>query len=154
MLVINDLKELEALSGKEIGTSDWLTITQERINDFAKATGDFQWIHMDAERCQAESPFGTTIAHGFLTVSLIPVLFGQVMEVNNTRMAVNYGLNKTRFVTPVPVNSSIRLSVKNTTVEPMKGGLKVVNTCTIEIEGKTKPACIAESIVLYFGHKS
>lgn len=154
MLVINDLNEFIELTGKEIGQSDWLKITQERIHDFAKATGDYQWIHVDEARCEQASPFGKPIAHGFLTLSLIPVLFAEVLEVNNVRMAINYGLNKVRFMTPVPVNASIRLSVKVAGTEPVKGGLKVINTCTVEIEGKTKPACVAEHIVLYYANKN
>lgn len=131
MRTINNLEELTALSGEEIGKSDWLEISQERINDFAQATGDFQWIHLDAERCKAESPFKTTIAHGFLTLSLIPVLFAQIMEVKNIRMAVNYGLNKTRFISPVPVQSKIRLSLQIADVEPIKGGIRVINTLSL-----------------------
>ncbi|MGB0525315.1 MAG: MaoC family dehydratase [Flammeovirgaceae bacterium] len=150
MQTINSLDALKVLKGKEIGKSDWLEITQERINDFAQATGDYQWIHVDAERCKSESPFGKPIAHGYLTLSLIPVLFEQILEVKNIRMAVNYGLNKTRFLAPVKVNSRIRLKLEMAQCEEVKRGLRVVNTCTVEIEGQEKPACIAESIVLYY----
>ena len=150
MVTINKLKEFKALEGQEIGKSEWLTITQERVNDFAKATGDFQWIHTDPERCKTDSPFKRPIAHGFLTLSLIPVLNAEVLAVNNVRMAINYGLDKTRFMKPVPVGSSIRLSVKLSSCKEMKSGMRVVSTCTVELEGQTKPACIADSIVVYF----
>lgn len=150
MVTINKLEEFKALEGQEIGKSEWLTMTQERIDDFAKATGDFQWIHTDPERCKTDSPFGKPIAHGFLTLSLIPVLNAQLLEVNNVRMAINYGLDKTRFMKAVPVGSSVRLSVKLANCKEMKGGMRVVSTCTVELEGQNKPACIADSIVVYF----
>lgn len=150
MKTISNVKDFAALKGTEIGASDWLTISQERINDFAKATGDYQWIHVNEERCKSESPFRKPIAHGFLTLSMIPVLYEQIVQVENIRMAVNYGLNKVRFLAPVPVNSKIRLVLELADYEEVKGGVKIINKCTIEIEGRQKPACIAETIIQYF----
>jgi len=150
MITISQLSEFQPLVGEVIGTSDWMKITSERVLDFAKATGDFQWIHLDEERCKQESPFGQPIAHGYLTLSLIPVLYAQLVEVKNIRMAINYGLNKTRFMKPVPVGAHIRLQAKVSSCEEIAGGIKVITTCTVELEGATKPACVAENIVLYY----
>ncbi len=148
-IVVESREQLLALAGKEVGSSGWLEVTQERINLFADATDDHQWIHVDPERAKA-GPFGATVAHGFLTLSLIPVLSMQVLEVRGIRLAVNYGLNKVRFPAPVRVGSRIRLRVKNLEVTDLNGaGLQLVNQMTIEVDGQDKPACVAETVVRY-----
>ena len=149
------LAELTAQVGKEIHVSDWLTITQEMINQFASATRDQQWIHVDAQRAQTESPFGNTVAHGFFTLSLIPYLTGSidptVERYPGKKLAVNYGLNKVRFPNPVLVNSRIRSHTVIANVEEVTGGLQIINQITIEIDGQAKPACVAETISrIYF----
>ncbi len=132
--------------GREVGPSEWVTITQERINQFAEATGDHQWIHIDAERAAKESPFGTTIAHGYLTLSLIPMFKTECMDYGNIKMGVNYGTNRVRFMTPVKVNSRVRGRFKLLEAEPIKGGVQMVWEATVEIEGLAKPACVAEIV--------
>jgi acyl dehydratase len=139
------LSELEALVGQNVGTSDWITVSQERINLFADATGDHQWIHLDAERA-AKGPFGTTIAHGFLTLSLLPEMGASAMEVRDTRMGVNYGLGKVRFPAPVPSGSRLRGHFKLTKFEPLDGGAQLTMEVTMEREGSEKPVCVAESL--------
>lgn len=140
------LAELAELVGQEVAVSDWLTITQEQVNLFAQATGDHQWIHVDVERAK-EGPFGAPIAHGFLTLSLLPRLLEGSMDVRETRMGVNYGLNKVRFTAPVPVGSRVRARTKLLEARPIdKGGYQMTWNVTIEIEGSDKPACVAESI--------
>jgi NADPH:quinone reductase len=134
----------------EVGKSTWLTVSQERINDFARATGDFQWIHVDEERAKTDSPFGRTIAHGFLTLSLIPVMFEKVVAIDGIRMAVNYGTNKVRFLAPVPSESKIRLSATLSGFADTEDGGRATFTCAVELEGKDKPACLAEVIVMYY----
>jgi len=143
--------ELQGLVGEEIGASDWLTIDQERINLFADATGDHQWIHVDPERAAKELPTGTTIAHGYLTLSLIPYLASQIMKVEGVTRGINYGANKVRFTNMVPVNSKVRARQKMLTCEPKAGGLQVIMEVTIEIEGQDRPACIAETISIIYG---
>ena len=143
------MSELRDLIGTELEPSEWLEVTQERIDAFAEATGDHQWIHVDPARA-AEGPFGTTIAHGFLTLSLIPMLVVQVSRVNGIRMGVNYGLNKVRFPAPVPVNSKLRAGVKLLTFGAIEGGAQAVNEVTIEREGGDKPCCVAETVVRYY----
>ena len=150
MKVIESLEKLKALEGTTLEPSNWLQVTQERINAFAEATGDFQWVHIDVERCKKESPFGAPIAHGYLTLSLIPVMFAEVIKVENIAMAVNYGVNKVRFTKPVPAGESIRLVVKVKEVGDIRGGVKFVVENTVELKNGGKPACIAESIVLYY----
>jgi acyl dehydratase len=145
MKVFDKLSDLQALVGQEIGVSDWVTIDQDRINLFAQATGDHQWIHLDAERAKT-GPFGTTIAHGFLTLSLLPELNAQAFTISDTRMGVNYGLNKVRFTSPVPVNSRVRARFKLVAYEPIEGGAQVTTEATIEREGGSKPVCIAETL--------
>jgi acyl dehydratase len=140
--------DLPALAGQEVGVSEWLEVTQERVNKFAEATEDFQWIHVDVERAQREN--GGTIAHGYLTLSLIPLLNKSLMEVAGVERALNYGSDKVRFVNMVKVGKRVRMRAKLLTVEPKSGGLQVKTECTVEIEGEAKPACIAETIVLYF----
>ncbi len=149
MKVVKGLEELKALVGQEIGVSDWLLIDQARINAFAEATGDHQWIHINPEMA-AKSPFGTTIAHGFLTLSLLPMLMDQIWKLEGVRMGVNYGTNKVRFTNPVPVNSKVRLRAVLEKVENIPGGAQIINKSTFEIEGKDKPACIVEGLSLIY----
>ena len=144
------LAELPSYVGEELGTSDWIEVTQERVNLFADATGDHQWIHVDVERAKAESPFGGPIAHGYLTLSLLVPLFDQVIVVTDTAMGVNYGLNKVRFPAPVPVGSKIRLTATLKDVEEVAGGLQVTASAVIEREGGDKPVCIAEPVFRFY----
>jgi len=145
-ITANGLDEILALAGKDLGHSDWLEITQERVNQFAEATGDHQWIHVDVERAKA-GPFKGTIAHGYLTLSLVIPLFHQLLEITGVSMGVNYGLEKVRFPSPVPVGSKIRLAGKVESVEPVAGnGAQMVVTFTVEIEGGGKPACVATAV--------
>jgi acyl dehydratase len=139
------LADLAPLVGQEIALSDWITVDQHRINLFADATGDHQWIHLDAERA-AKGPFGTTIAHGFLTLSLLPEMSASAMEVRDTRMGVNYGLNKVRFPAPVPSGSRLRGRFKLLAYEPLEGGAQLTVEVTMEREGSDKPVCVAESL--------
>ncbi|AVH94183.1 MULTISPECIES: MaoC family dehydratase [Streptomyces] len=136
--------------GTHIGTGDWTTVDQQRIDLFAEATGDHQWIHVDPERA-ATGPFGTTIAHGFLTLSLLPVLVKQVYRTEGVGMAVNYGLNKVRFMHPVRVGSKVRASVDLVSVEEVPAGRQVVSRVTVEIDGVDKPACVAETVTRLYG---
>jgi acyl dehydratase len=146
MKILKNLAELPALVGQEVAVSDWLTITQEQVNLFAQATGDHQWIHVDVERARA-GPFGGPIAHGYLTLSLIPKFFEMTLSVASTGMGVNYGLNKVRFTAPVPVGSRLRARMKLLAADPIdKGGYQLNWQVTIEREGSDKPACIAESL--------
>jgi len=147
MKTFNTLAELSAHVGTTVAVSEWLTISQEQINQFAQATGDHQWIHVDPERA-AQGPFGTPIAHGFLTLSLIPRFMETSMQVLHVRMGVNYGLNKVRFISPVPVNSRLRAYLKLLEVLPVdNGGVQQAWEVTIEREGAAKPACVAEALV-------
>ena len=139
------LADLAALAGQDIGSSDWLLIDQARINLFAEATGDHQWIHIDPARASA-GPFGAPIAHGFLTLSLLPVLFESAFAVADVRMGVNYGLNRVRFVSPVRVGSRVRGRFKLVSYEPLEGGAQLTVEATIELEGSVKPACVAETV--------
>jgi len=139
------IAELKDLVGQEIGVSDWITVTQERIQLFADATNDHQWIHLDTERAK-DGPFGTTIAHGFLTLSLLPEMAASAFGVRETRMGVNYGLNKVRFPAPVPSGSRLRGRFKLVNYEPLEGGAQITVQVTMEREGSDKPVCIAESI--------
>jgi acyl dehydratase len=147
---VNGIAGLKELVGTHLGYSDWLEITQERVNTFADATGDHQWIHVDPERATAESPFGGPIAHGYLTLSLGPVLMPQILRVNGTRMGVNYGCGKVRFPSPVPVGSNLRLGAHLDAVDDLGGGWAQISmTFTFEVEGADKPACVAEIIFRY-----
>ena len=139
------LAELKPLVGQELAVSDWITVTQERIGLFADATGDHQWIHVDAERARA-GPFGTTIAHGFLTLSLLPEMAASAFAVLDTRMGVNYGLNRVRFPAPVPSGSRLRGRFKLLAWEPLEGGAQLTIEVTMEREGADKPVCVAESV--------
>jgi acyl dehydratase len=146
MRTFNGPDELRAAAGEHIGYSDWLEVEQDRVNQFADATGDHQWIHIDEERAKA-GPFKTTIAHGYLTVSLLPMLVSQVYRVQGARMGVNYGLDKLRFPSPVPVGSKIRAGVEVMSVDDVSGGaLQVKNRVTIEREGGEKPCAVAETL--------
>jgi acyl dehydratase len=146
MRTFNGPDELRAAVGEQIGYSDWLVVEQDRVNQFADATGDHQWIHIDQERAKA-GPFKTTIAHGYLTVSLLPMLVSQVYRVQGARMGVNYGLDKLRFPSPVPVGSKIRAGVEVMSVDDVSGGaLQVKNRVTIEREGGEKPCAVAETL--------
>jgi len=132
-----------------LGTSEWFEVTQERIDQFAEATGDHQWIHVDVERAKS-GPFGTTIAHGFLTLSFVAKDLPQLMTVNNVSMGINYGLNRVRFLSPVPAGSRLRLNGELSEVTQVAGGVQVVVTVTIELEGSDKPACVAETISRFY----
>ncbi|WP_191831810.1 MaoC family dehydratase [Pseudomonas fluorescens] len=144
------LAELQGLVGEVVGTSDWVSIDQQRINTFAEATGDHQWIHVDPERA-ATGPFGKPIAHGFLTLSLLPTFMTNAFEVRDVKMGVNYGMNKVRFVQPVPVDSRLRAHFKVQSWEALDGnGAQVTYEMTVEIEGAAKPACVAETILRVF----
>jgi acyl dehydratase len=144
------LSELPALKGSELGTSDWIEVTQDRVNLFADATDDHQWIHVDVERAKAESPFGGPIAHGYLTLSLLIPMWSQVLTVTDSRMAVNYGLNKVRFPAPVPVGSKVRLTATLADVEEIKGGYQLTVSAVIERENGDKPVCIAEPVLRFY----
>ena len=146
MKTFQTLSELLPLVGQEVVVSDWITITQEQVNLFAQATGDHQWIHVDVERAK-QGPFGAPIAHGFLTLSLLPRFFETTMEIVESRMGVNYGLNRVRFMAPVPVGSRLRARMKLLACEPIDNhGLQMTWEVTIEREGAPKPVCVAESI--------
>lgn len=146
--IIDGIDELKSLVGEHLGTSDWMEITQERVNQFADATGDHQWIHCDPERAK-DGPFGGTIAHGYLTISLAPALLPQVVTVKGFKMALNYGLNKLRFPSPVKVGSNIRVNAVLASVEDVAGGVQLAYGLTFEIEGSEKPACVAEVVFRY-----
>jgi acyl dehydratase len=147
MRIFNGLDELAEAKGETLGHSDWHTVTQEQIDQFAQATGDHQWIHVDAERAAA-GPFGTTIAHGYLTLSLIPMLTQRIYEVRGVRMGINYGTNKVRFPSPVPVGSRVRAVAELADVADVPQGKQAVVRVTVEIEGQAKPGCVAETVVL------
>src|SRR5271155_3232233 len=140
---VNSIEELNALVGTHLGYSDYRTVTQEQVNLFADATGDHQWIHVDPERA-ASGPFGHTIAHGYLTLSLIPVLVGGLMQVDGVTMGVNYGSNKVRFTSPVPVGSDVRAGATLAAVDEVAGGVQIAMDVTVEIKGSEKPACVAQ----------
>ena len=145
MKVFQGIEELEQAVGTHLGYSDWHTITQEQIDLFAEATGDHQWIHVDAERA-AQGPFGATIAHGYLTVSLVPMLVWQIYKVEGLTMGVNYGANKLRFPAPVPVGSRVRAGVELLSLTPGASGYQSVARVTIEREGGDKPACVVDTV--------
>src|ERR1700753_3515021 len=142
--------DLPSLAGQEIGLSEWVTIDQNRINQFADATGDHQWIHIDVERAKKEMPGGKTIAHGYLTLSLIPWLKGGFLHVEGVTRGINYGSDKVRFTNMVPVGSKVRARAKLLAAEPKSGGMQMRSEVTIEIEGQDRPACVAETISLVF----
>lgn len=146
--VFTSADELRAGVGEQLGHSDWLEIDQKRIDLFAEATGDHQWIHVDPERA-ASGPFGTTIAHGYLTLSLLPALVPQILRVENVKMGINYGTNKVRFPSPVPVGSRLRASAVLKDVSDAGEGVQITMLVTVEREGGGKPACVAESVSRY-----
>jgi acyl dehydratase len=150
MRVLDDLDELSGLAGEELGTSDWLEIDQDRVDGFADATGDHQWIHVDVERAKA-GPFDGTIAHGYLTLSLVPYLGAQVFSLETPGAKLNYGVNKVRFPNPVRVGSRIRSRVVMGEVTDLPTGKQLTFKHTVEIEGQDKPACVAETVVLLIG---
>ena len=147
--IFASLDELKGAIGEQLGTSDWLEIDQKRIDLFAEATGDHQWIHVDPEKA-AGGPFGTTIAHGYLTLSLLPILVPQLMAVEGVRMGINYGTNKVRFPSPVPVGSRVRATAKIADVTEVSGGFQLTTTVTLEREGGEKPVCVAESVSRFY----
>ncbi len=144
------LAELPNLKGTELGVSDWFEVTQERVNLFADATDDHQWIHVDVEKAK-QGPFGATIAHGYLSLSLLPSFMVELFRVDGLAMGINYGLNKVRFPSPVPVGSKVRLTASLKDVEEVAGGLQLTLSAVIEREGGDKPVCIAEPIYRYYG---
>ncbi|ADQ79534.1 Enoyl-CoA hydratase [Paludibacter propionicigenes WB4] len=148
-IVINSFEELEQYVGKELGVSDYITITQEQINLFADATLDHQWIHVDAERAKTESPYKTTIAHGYLNLSVLPYLWNEVVEVNNSKLTVNYGIENLRFNQPVLVNSEVRVRAKLKAVKNLRGTTKAEIEVAMEINGNKKTALDATIIFLY-----
>ncbi|MEU8622391.1 MaoC family dehydratase [Streptomyces sp. NPDC048623] len=147
--IFTSAEELRAAVGEQLGHSDWLEIEQKRIDQFADATGDHQWIHVDPERA-ASGPFGRTIAHGYLTLSLLPLLVPQIMRVEGMKMGLNYGTEKVRFPAPVPVGSRLRATAVLTEVTEAGGGVQVTAKVTVEREGGDKPVCVAESVSRYY----
>jgi acyl dehydratase len=145
-----DVRAIGNRIGEEIAVSGWIDVSQARINEFAEATGDHQWIHVDPARAAAESPFKSTIAHGFLTLSLLSTLIRESIQVTGLRMAINYGLNRVRFVSPVPAGSRIRARITLQAVDAVSGGFQVTWQVTVEREHGDKPACVAEWIVRYY----
>jgi len=149
--IVDGLGGLRALCGQHLGYSEWLEITQQRVNQFADATLDRQWIHVDPDRAKVESPFGRTIAHGYLTLSLLPYLLDQVLAVTGVTMAINYGLDRLRYPAPVPVGCRVRLGVALAGVDEARGGLQCRLDCQVEVEGGDKPALVAEVLFRYYG---
>jgi acyl dehydratase len=147
--IVNGIDELKAKVGDHLGYSDWVEVTQDQVNLFADATGDHQWIHVDPERAKS-GPFGGPIAHGYLTLSLAPMLLNSVLRVDGIAMGVNYGLNKLRFPAPVPVGSKVRLGAALAQVDDIAGGAQVTLDLTFELEGKDKPPCVAQAVFRYY----
>ncbi|MFF4602228.1 MaoC family dehydratase [Streptomyces sp. NPDC001339] len=147
--VFGSVDELRGAVGEELGPSDWLEVDQRRIDWFAEATGDHQWIHVDEERART-GPFGTTIAHGYLTLSLLPALVPQLMRVDNVRMGINYGTDKVRFPAIVPVGSRLRASARIAEVSEVRDGVQLTMVVTVEREGGEKPVCVAETVSRYY----
>ncbi|MBL1099759.1 MaoC family dehydratase [Streptomyces coffeae] len=147
--IFTSTDELRSAIGEELGPSDWLEIDQKRIDLFADATDDHQWIHVDAEKA-AQGPFGTTIAHGYLTLSLLPAFTPQLMRVEGVRMGINYGVNKVRFPSPVPVGSRLRATARIAELTEVTDGVQLTLVVTLEREGGAKPVCVAESVVRYY----
>ncbi len=149
-VVIRSIADAERLIGQEVGVSDWVRLDQARINMFAEATDDYQWIHVDTERAAKEMPLGSTIAHGYLLISLLPGLIDHFVKFEGLERAINYGLNKVRFKTMVPAGSRVRLRSKLKSARKRAGALQVILENTLEIEDHAKPACVAETIAMYF----
>ena len=148
--VIRSIEDAKALEGEEVGLSDWIVIDQHRIDQFAEATADYQWIHVDTERAAKEMPNGKTIAHGYLTLALIPALTSNFVEVVNLERAINFGLNKVRFYAPVPVGAKLRARATVLQARRRAGALLLTSEVRIEVEGERKPACVAETLGMYF----
>jgi len=140
---VDGVEGVQGLVGQHLGHSDWVTVTQEQVQQFADATGDHQWIHVDVERAQRESPFGGPVAHGYLTLSLVPSLLPQIVEITGFRMGVNYGTEKVRFPSPVPVGSRVRAGATLASATPFEGGIAMNMDVTVEVEGASKPAMVA-----------
>jgi acyl dehydratase len=153
MLTINSYKEFAAYEGKELGASEWVLISQERINRFADATDDHQWIHVDVEKCKAESPFGQTIAHGYLTLSMIPLMWGQIIEVNNLERMMNYGIKDMRFGQPVLSGQSIRMRVSLNDIQNLRGAVRTNVNFVIEIQETGKKAVEGIATFIYYFKK-
>ncbi len=151
MLEIDSPADMDAYAGKALGSSEWLTVTQAMIDTFADATGDHQWIHVDVERAKQEMPGGSTIAHGFLTLSLLPGLVATVYTIRTKSRALNYGSNRVRFTSPVPAGSRVRAHLALKASEPVEGGRRLITEATVEIEGVARPALVAETITLVYG---
>ena len=149
MRIFNNVEEMKECVGQEIGVSNWLAIDQNRINDFADATGDHQWIHIDPERTNSELGM-PTIAHGFLTLSLVPMLTSKISSIKSVTRGINYGTNKVRFTNMVPVNSNVRAKTKLLEAQPKAGGTQLISEVSIEIEGQDRPAMIAETVSIVF----
>lgn len=147
IITVTGVEGVTSLVGQRIGPSEWHTVTQEQVNLFADATGDHQWIHVDPERAAKESPFGGPIAHGFLTLSMIPLFLPRLLRLEGFSMGVNYGLDRVRFPAPVPVGSRVRASTVIDEVTDIKGGIQMLQTLTFEREGGDKPVCVATSVV-------
>jgi acyl dehydratase len=150
LVTVESADGLKELAGRELGVTGWLTVTQERINQFADATGDHQWIHIDGERAARESPYGTTIAHGFLTLSLLSQFIRQTLEIRGLRMAINYGLNRVRFPSAVRSGANVRARVTLQGVKELADGVEATYLVNIESEGSEKPACVAEWVARYY----
>ncbi len=150
MRTIKSIEDAKNLEGEEVGLSDWVVIDQHRIDQFAESTGDYQWIHVDTERAATEMPDGKTISHGYLTLALIPALTSDFVEVQNLERAINFGLNKVRFYAPVPVGSRLRARAKVLNARRRAGALLLTSEVRIEIEDVKKPACVAETLGMYF----
>jgi acyl dehydratase len=150
-LIFKNISDFKSMLGKQLPEGNWYTINQQMINDFANATLDKQWIHVDEERAAKESPFKSTVAHGFMSVAMISRMLEEAFAIKSVKMGLNYGLNKTRFPSPVPVNSELRMLSSVKEISPLgNNGIKVIFNCTIEIKGQEKPACVAEFIAALF----
>ena len=150
MYTVTSIEDAKALEGVEVGVSEWIVVDQHRIDQFAEATNDHQWIHIDTERAAREMPGGKTIAHGYMTLSLIPALTGGFVEVRNLERAINYGLNKVRFYAPVPVGSKMRARATVLQARRRAGALLLTSEVRLEVEGERKPACVAETLGMFF----
>ena len=148
--IITSFEDLQALEGQEIGISEWFDVSQEQINQFANATNDHQWIHVDIDRAKKEMPDSKTIAHGYLTLSMVPAMTATFIEFTNLERAINYGVNKVRFTNMVPVDSKIRARATVTRVRQRSGATQVIGETTVEIQGEEKPACVAETVSFYY----
>lgn len=146
---VDGIAGFEALVGQHLGYSDWIEVSQDRIQQFADATDDHQWIHLDVARCKKESPFGGTIAHGYLTLAMIPVMYRQILDISGVQLTINYGTNKVRFPSPVPSGSKVRLGLEVAAVDEVKGGVQCTFKGIMEIEGAEKPAMAAELLYRY-----